>query len=163
MAFCKNCGKELKEDAMFCGGCGAARGTVTNQPVVTASASVGTSDVNSDDVEFDNIMAAAYRKRPMFLTFGNIFRILGKILLILGYLCCAFGALDYLSGIFGIFDMTGVSWSPILAVVIGIVFFTLSTFFSKISIFCFKHSGFCDEDDECDDDDYMFDSEPPNQ
>jgi len=29
MAFCENCGKEVKEDAKFCGGCGAARGIAT--------------------------------------------------------------------------------------------------------------------------------------
>jgi len=136
MAFCKNCGKELKEDAKFCGGCGTARGTVTNQPVVTASASVGTSDVNSDDVEFDNIMAAADRKRKLFHT-------LRMTLLTLGFLCYAFGALDYILGKFGIFDITGVFWSPILAGIIGTVFVKLSDIFATRD----EHDGRDDDDD----------------
>jgi len=46
MAFCRNCGKEVNEDAKFCGSCGTARDTAVSAPVIT-------SNVNLDDVELD--------------------------------------------------------------------------------------------------------------
>jgi len=46
MAFCRNCGKEVKEDAKFCGGCGATREPAAGAPVIT-------SGIDLDVVEFD--------------------------------------------------------------------------------------------------------------
>ena len=43
---------------------------------------------------------------------------MGTFLIILGYLCYAFGVIDF-AGMFFKYDLTGVSWSPILAGVIG--------------------------------------------
>jgi hypothetical protein len=40
------------------------------------------------------------------------------VLIILGYLCYAFGAIDF-AGMFFEYDLTGVSWSPVLAGFIG--------------------------------------------
>ena len=39
----------------------------------------------------------------------------------LGYLCWGFGALDFGLYQFGVMDLTGVSWSPIAAAVLGSV------------------------------------------
>jgi len=40
---------------------------------------------------------------------------------ILGYLCYAFGVIDFL-GMFLGYDLTGVSWSPIVAACVGSLF-----------------------------------------
>jgi len=43
---------------------------------------------------------------------------MGTFLIILGYLCYAFGIIDFAGMFFG-YDLTGVSWSPIVAGVAG--------------------------------------------
>jgi hypothetical protein len=42
-------------------------------------------------------------------------------MIVLGYLCYAFGVVDFLGMVFG-YDLTGVTWSPIAAVILGSVF-----------------------------------------
>jgi uncharacterized protein (TIGR02145 family) len=56
MAFCGNCGKEVKDGAKFCGSCGAPAGAAAGTPAVNrvaVSEPVITSNINLDDVELD--------------------------------------------------------------------------------------------------------------
>jgi len=91
MAFCKNCGKELKDDAKFCGGCGAARGTVTNQPVVTSS-------INFDDI---GLYDMPQKKNKII---WPIVRIIGVLLLVLGVVVVGLFGYEFLKE----FDIEGV-------------------------------------------------------
>lgn len=59
MAFCKNCGQEIKDDAAFCNSCGApvsGAAPVYTQPVVERTDY--TSEFDSADVEDTRILAA---------------------------------------------------------------------------------------------------------
>jgi uncharacterized protein (TIGR02145 family) len=56
MAFCGNCGKEVKDGVKFCGSCGAPVGAATGTPAannVAVSEPVITSNINSNGVESD--------------------------------------------------------------------------------------------------------------
>jgi hypothetical protein len=47
------------------------------------------------------------------------------ILVVLGLICYAFGAVDFM-GMFFHYDITGVSWSPIIAGIVGSIFFSVA-------------------------------------
>jgi len=46
---------------------------------------------------------------------------MGTFLKVLGYLCYVFGVIDF-AGMFFEYDLTGVSWSPIIAAFAGSLF-----------------------------------------
>lgn len=47
------------------------------------------------------------------------------IMKIIGGLCYAFAAADFGLAFFGVIDLTGVSWSPIVAIILGAIFFKM--------------------------------------
>jgi len=71
MAFCENCGKEVKEDAKFCGGCGTPVEAIQSTPIVKTAASVPavTSNINlgdaGSDMEMEDAAAKAKKKKQI--------------------------------------------------------------------------------------------------
>ena len=55
---------------------------------------------------------------------------MGTFLIILGYLCYAFGIIDFAGMLFE-YDLTGVSWSPVLAGFIGYALHALGKHINK--------------------------------
>ena len=98
--FCRSCGKQIEDGSMFCPHCGTKLADQTNvaQPA----------DADSDTQSQGNFQTEAKPQKNMFL-------------IVLAYLCWAFGVIDFCGMFFG-YDLTGVSWSPVVAGVIGYLF-----------------------------------------
>jgi hypothetical protein len=97
MPFCSKCGSQHQDEAQFCPNCGNT--VAKNYGNATQSDYIP--NQNRNVVASDNQV----KKRFVFYVFG--------------YLCYVFAIIDFVTGNFFGYDITGVFWSPILACAIG--------------------------------------------
>jgi hypothetical protein len=96
--YCRNCGKQIEDNSKFCESCGAGHANDSQETVGFQNAP-------------PNAPPSASSVSPNLLT-------------VLGYLCYAFAVIDFAGMFFG-YDLTGVSWSPIVATATGFILNTL--------------------------------------
>ncbi|MDR1594939.1 MAG: zinc-ribbon domain-containing protein [Prevotellaceae bacterium] len=98
--FCTNCGKQIEDGSKFCSHCGT---TLTEQTNVAQPANAETNTQNQE-----NFQTEAKTEKNMSL-------------IVLAYICWGFAVIDF-CGMFFEYDLTGVSWSPLVAGGIGYLF-----------------------------------------
>jgi uncharacterized membrane protein YvbJ len=98
--YCTKCGQQIPDESKFCKHCGA---TLTEQP---------------NEVQYANAESNA-ENQENFQTEAETHE--NKFLIVLAYICWAFAIIDFCGMFFG-YDLTGVSWSPLVVGGIGYLF-----------------------------------------
>jgi hypothetical protein len=93
--FCRNCGKQIDDNSKFCEFCGTSIVVSSSQNIPPSYAPV--------PPQTDNIPVENHKNMT---------------LIVLGYICWGFALIDF-CGMFFDYDLTGVSWSPLVAGAIG--------------------------------------------